>query len=133
MKVILTNGCFDVLHVGHIQHLREARAMGDRLVVALTVDAGVSKKGHGRPFNTWDERAEMLRELRCVSEVVQTESACAAILSVRPNYFVKGIDYASGERFTENVEEACKAVGAKLVFTNTPKRSIGEILRKASK
>lgn len=133
MKVVLVNGCFDILHVGHIEHLREARAMGDRLIVSLTVDEGVKKKGGNRPFNVWEDRAKMLRELRCVNEVIQTENAVSAIRSVRPHYFVKGIDYVKGDRFTENVEEACKSVGAKLVFTNSPKRSIAEILRKAAK
>ncbi|SRR5258706_10552606 len=132
MKVILCNGVFDVLHVGHIEHLREARAMGDRLVVSLTADHCV-KKGVGRPFNLWHARAMMLKELRCVNEVIETESAREAILTVRPDYFVKGIDYAKGDRFTENVQEACDAVKAKLVFTNSPKKSIGEILRKAAK
>lgn len=101
-------------------------------MVGLTADDFVNK-GPGRPFNTWQDRATLLKELRCVNEVIATESSRQAILSVRPNYFVKGIDYVKGDRFTENVEEACKAVGAKLVFTNSPKKSIGEILRRAAK
>lgn len=132
MKIVLCNGVFDVLHIGHIEHLREARAMGDRLVVGLTSDDFVNK-GPGRPFNKWQDRATLLKELRCVNEVIETESSRQAILAVRPNYFVKGIDYIKGDRFTENVEEACKRVGAKLVFTNSPKKSIAEILRKAAK
>lgn len=132
MKVVLASGCFDILHVGHIEHLREARMMGDRLVVALTADEGVKVKGRDRPFNTWEDRAKMLRELRCVSEVIETPNSISAIRAVRPNYFVKGIDYVDGKRFTENVQKACDEVGAKLRFTTTPKRSAAEIIKKAA-
>lgn len=130
MRVILCNGVFDVLHIGHLEHLREARNMGDRLVVSLTADESV-KKGPGRPINTWNDRAEMLKELRCVSEVIHTKSAVEAILRVRPNYFVKGIDYGDGTHFTENIYGACNEVGAKLRFTSSPKRSAKEIIKKA--
>lgn len=131
MKLVLANGCFDVLHAGHIEHLREARRMGDRLVVALTDDDYV-RKGPGRPINCWQDRAEVLRELRCVSEVIHSVGAVNSIRMVRPNIFVKGIDYADGRRFTEGVEAACEMYHAKLCFTSAPKRSIKEIIRKAA-
>lgn len=131
MKVILCNGVFDILHIGHIEHLREARKMGDRLIVALTDDDYV-RKGPGRPINCWQDRAELLRELRCVSEVIHSVGAVNAIRMVRPSVFVKGIDYADGKRFTEGVERACEMYRAELRFTSSPKRSAKEIIRKAA-
>lgn len=130
MITVLANGCYDVLHYGHLLHLREAAAMGDRLIVGLTADSWV-RKGPGRPINTWEHRAEMLRELRCVSHVFKTIGSVAAILEYRPQIFVKGIDYAAGDRWSEDVEAACRDVGAKLVFTQTPKMSATDIIRKA--
>lgn len=130
MKIVLANGVFDVLHVGHIEHLREARAMGDMLIVALTDDDYV-RKGPGRPINSWSDRAAMLKELRCVSQVIHSLGAVSAIREIRPNLFVKGIDYADGKRFTEEVEHACKMYGAKLCFTSSQKRSAKEIIQKA--
>lgn len=130
MRIVLCNGCFDVLHAGHVAHLKQARAMGDRLIVSLTLDHAVNK-GPGRPVNTWGDRATALRELRCVDGVVPTESAVNAILNVRPNVFVKGMDYAGGDKFTEDIEAACKEVGADLRYTDTPKMSATEIIRKA--
>lgn len=128
--LVLANGCFDVLHYGHLLHLREARSMGDRLIVSLTHDHAVYK-GPGRPVNTWAHRAEVLCEMRCVDEVIGTDSAVEAILLVEPDIFVKGIDYAAGDRFTEAVQEACRMVGASIVFTTAPKMSATEIIRKA--
>lgn len=127
--IVLANGCFDVLHYGHLLHLREARSMGDRLIVSLTHDYAVNK-GPGRPVNPWDHRAELLRELRCVDDVVGTDTAIRAILSVRPDVFVKGIDYSCGDRWTEEIHEACKQVGARLAFTKSPKMSATDIIRK---
>lgn len=128
---VLANGCFDLLHVGHIRHLAAARAMGDRLVVALTVDAAVNK-GPGRPINQWEERAEVLRALRFVDEVVPSASAFQAILAVRPRVFVKGIDYADSSALDDD-RAACRAVGAELRTTETPKTSSTELMRRIAK
>lgn len=127
--IVLANGCFDVLHVGHVDHLIEARAMGDSLIVALTVDAQVHK-GPGRPLYTWEDRARVLAALKCVTAIMPSESACAAIRLVRPGIFVKGIDYAAGDRWTEDVETACREVGAELRFTKAPKQSVTEVIRR---
>lgn len=129
MKVVLANGCFDVLHVGHVEHLEEAAKMGDYLVVSLTVDNRVNK-GPGRPLYTWEDRAAVLRALRCVRHVLPTKSACEAIRMLRPHVFVKGVDYAGRDRWTEDVEAACKEVGAELRFTKAPKQSVTEIIRR---
>lgn len=131
MITVLANGCFDVLHHGHLEHLRQARNMGNKLIVALTLDKFVNK-GPQRPINSWDKRAELLRELRCVDEVIGTESAVQAICLIKPTYFVKGIDYADGTRWTEKaLQEVCEEVGTIIKFTTTPKRSATDIIRKA--
>ncbi len=130
MHIVLCNGCFDLLHAGHISHLRQAREMGDKLVVALTLDDRVNK-GPGRPINTWYDRASILRELRCVDEVIPSSGAVSAIRALKPTYFVKGIDYADGDKWTEAVQLACEEVGTVIKFTDTPKQSAAEIIRKA--
>src|SRR3990167_1992242 len=129
--VVLCNGCFDIFHAGHLAHLKEARQLGDTLVVALTLDAYVNK-GPSRPINLWEDRAELLRELRCVDRVIPTTSAVAAILYLRPTIFVKGVDYAGGGKFTENISETCLQVGAVLCYTRSPKQSASEIIRRAT-
>jgi len=122
VKVVLANGCFDLLHVGHVRHLKEARAMGDKLVVSLTLDEHVNK-GPGRPIYKWWDRHDLLIELECVDEIVPVASAMEAIRLVRPAIFVKGRDYANGDRWTEEVERACREVGAELRFTTSAKLS----------
>lgn len=129
-KIVLANGCFDPLHYGHLQHLQEARAMGDRLIVALTCDEAVRlEKGESRPFYSWEHRAAILRELRCVDVVVMSADVAAIIRKMRPAIFAKGIDYARCE-FAPGVKEACADVGAVVAITQTPKRSATEIVER---
>lgn len=95
-KLVLTNGVFDVLHVGHIRYLAEARALGDALVIAINGDASVRElKGPSRPVNTAAERAETLRALRSVDHVVVFEErrATGVIDAIRPDIYTKGGDY----------------------------------------
>jgi len=95
-KVVFTNGCFDLLHVGHVRYLREARELGDALVVALNSDASVrSLKGEGRPVNNAADRAEILRALEFVDKVVVFEEPRVTnlIQKVRPHIYTKGGDY----------------------------------------
>ena len=73
-RLVLAHGCYDLLHLGHIRHLQEARKLGDRLVVSVTSDAHVGK-GLGRPHFKAEERAEALRALDCVDEVVINDAA----------------------------------------------------------
>jgi rfaE bifunctional protein nucleotidyltransferase chain/domain len=130
MKVVLANGCFDPLHYGHVQHLRAARRMGTRLVVALTSDEAVAhEKGPSRPYAPWEERAEVLRELRCVSEVVRSESGIDAIMKVRPDVFVKGIDYSLGG-LDDPIVRFCLSHNIRIAFTETPKQSSTELIRR---
>ncbi len=95
-RVVFTNGCFDLLHPGHIAGLRAARALGDILVVGLNSDESVRElKGTSRPVMSEGARAEMLAELRCVDHVVIfTDSAPTALLqALRPDVYVKGADW----------------------------------------
>jgi D-beta-D-heptose 7-phosphate kinase/D-beta-D-heptose 1-phosphate adenosyltransferase len=95
-KVVFTNGCFDILHAGHVEYLTEAREKGDRLIVAINDDAGVRRlKGDGRPINTVDRRQTMLAGLEAVDWVVAfSEDTPEALLElVRPDVLVKGGDY----------------------------------------
>ena len=131
MRIVMANGVFDILHRGHIEHLLEAREMGGQLIVALTVDEAVNK-GPNRPFNTWEDRALLLRQLRCVDAVIPSYGAISAIENVRPQIFVKGIDYSKGENFTEDVAECCKRLGVKLRYTTSNKRSVKEIIEKVN-
>lgn len=131
MRIVLCNGCFDVLHRGHVEHLTHASYMGDRLIVSLTTDAYVNK-GPGRPINTWADRAHVLFALKVVDDVIATDSAMDAIRLIRPSYFVKGIDYSNGAQWREDVEAACAEVGTLIRFTTTPKRSVDEIIRKST-
>ena len=99
--------------------------MGDYLIVSVTEDAHVNK-GPGRPINTLAKRMDMLCEWRCVNTVIATSCAVTAIMRVKPNVFVKGIDYAGGDKFSEDVARACAKVGAEIRYTSTPKMSVTE-------
>jgi D-beta-D-heptose 7-phosphate kinase/D-beta-D-heptose 1-phosphate adenosyltransferase len=93
---VFTNGCFDILHVGHIRYLQEARELGDYLVVAINSDDSVRQlKGNPRPFVTQDERAEMLAALESVDYVTIYDelTADAVIRLLCPEIYVKGGDY----------------------------------------
>ncbi|HEX3178669.1 MAG TPA: D-glycero-beta-D-manno-heptose 1-phosphate adenylyltransferase [Methylomirabilota bacterium] len=95
-RIVLTNGCFDILHSGHISYLNAAKALGDVLVVGLNTDAGVRRlKGPSRPINVLEERAAVLAGLSAVDHVVAFDEPTGAELceAVRPHVFVKGGDY----------------------------------------
>jgi rfaE bifunctional protein nucleotidyltransferase chain/domain len=97
-KVVFTNGCFDLLHVGHVRYLQAARALGDFLVLGLNADASVRRlgKGPGRPLTPQAERAEILAALACVDVVVifSQDTPLELIQTLRPDVLVKGGDYA---------------------------------------
>ena len=95
-RVVFTNGCFDILHVGHVRYLEQARALGDVLVLGLNTDASVRRlKGPSRPINSEDERAEVLAALECVSYVVlfDEQTPVETIELLRPDVHAKGGDY----------------------------------------
>ena len=96
LTVVATNGCFDLLHVGHVQTLSRARAEGDRLVVGVNSDASVSRlKGPRRPVNPELDRAALLASLRCVDAVVifGEDTPVETLRVLRPDVHVKGGDY----------------------------------------
>jgi D-beta-D-heptose 7-phosphate kinase/D-beta-D-heptose 1-phosphate adenosyltransferase len=95
-KIVFTNGCFDILHPGHIDLLRKARALGDVLLVAINSDASVSRiKGPHRPIFNQAERAELLSGLEMVDlvTVFDEETPLETILKIRPDVLVKGADW----------------------------------------
>jgi D-beta-D-heptose 7-phosphate kinase/D-beta-D-heptose 1-phosphate adenosyltransferase len=95
-RVVFTNGCFDLLHVGHVRSLEQARALGDRLVVAVNTDAGVRRlKGPRRPIVPQRQRAEVLAALECVDWVVlfRESTPLATIEALRPDILAKGGDW----------------------------------------
>ena len=95
--VVFTNGCFDILHAGHVRYLNAAKALGDILVVGLNSDESVRRlKGEGRPVNPAADRAEVLAALRAVDHVVVFGEATAEELvrQLKPDIYVKGGDYS---------------------------------------
>lgn len=95
-KLVVTNGCFDLLHVGHVRYLAAARRLGDALAIGLNGDASVSAlKGKGRPLNREGDRAEVLAALSCVDYVTIFSDVRATrfLAAVRPAIYVKGGDY----------------------------------------
>ena len=108
LKIGVTNGCFDVLHTGHLHLLQRARALGDLLIVGINSDRSVKGlKGHGRPLIGEDERAELLAALSCVDYVTvfSERTPLRVITSVKPDILVKGADYSISDVVGRNVVE----------------------------
>jgi rfaE bifunctional protein nucleotidyltransferase chain/domain len=115
-KLVATNGCFDLLHVGHVRYLQAARRLGDVLAVGLNGDRSVRElKGPGRPINNEEDRAEVLAALECVDfiAIFPEMRATEFILAAQPAIYAKGGDYTSE---TLNAEEraALQEVGAEV-------------------
>jgi rfaE bifunctional protein nucleotidyltransferase chain/domain len=129
-SITLANGCFDLLHVGHVRYLHAAKQLGGRLIVALNSDESVrALKGEGRPFMPAEERAEILSALADVDAVVifPERDVRALIREVRPNVHAKGTDYTA-----ENVPERDVVVecGGRVEIVGDPKdHSATEIIR----
>lgn len=97
IKIVFTNGCFDLLHVGHVRYLKQARELGDILVVGINSDESVKKlKGPERPIQNENDRAEILSSLGCVDYAVifSEETPENLIRLVRPHFLVKGGDWS---------------------------------------
>jgi D-glycero-beta-D-manno-heptose 1-phosphate adenylyltransferase len=129
-RVTLANGCFDLLHVGHVRYLRAARELGGKLVVAVNSDASVrTLKGPGRPLMPAEERAEILSALADVDAVVifPEDDVRAIIREIRPDFHAKGTDYT-----VESVPERdeVEAGGGRVAIVGDPKdHSATEIIR----
>jgi len=107
-KIVFTNGCFDLLHIGHIKLLREAKMKGDILIVALNSDSSVRKlKGKKRPVITYSERAQILSALDCVDYVVKFAelTPLTLIKKIKPDVLVKGNDYSKEEVVGKDIVE----------------------------
>lgn len=120
-RVVLANGCFDILHVGHLRYLEGARQLGDTLVVAINSDASVRHlKGENRPVLDQNERAELVSALRCVDHVVIfDEPDVRHILQMlRPAVQAKGTDYTEA---TVPERDEVLAYGGEVRITGDPK------------
>lgn len=130
-QVVLCHGVFDILHLGHIRHLEEAKKFGNYLVVSVTADRFV-KKGIGRPHFTAEQRAESLRALKCVDEVIVNEDKGAwdLIRKLKPAIYVKGVDYVgTSSEGLEKERAAIAEVGGLLKFTGTRKWSSSALIK----
>lgn len=133
-RVVVTNGCFDLLHVGHVRFLQEARALGDTLLVGLNGDGSVRElKGAGRPVNPEADRAEVLAALGCVDAVmVFPEKRATRFLEVaQPDIYVKGGDYRPEDLDADEQAAVKKAGGQVKVLKLTPGKSTTAVLAKA--
>ncbi|MDR3763400.1 MAG: adenylyltransferase/cytidyltransferase family protein [Acidobacteriota bacterium] len=130
-SITLANGCFDLIHVGHIRYLQGAKALGGRLLVAINSDASVRRlKGEGRPAMPEAERAEILAALACVDAVVVFDEpdVRALIRDIRPDVQAKGTDYTA-----ESVPERDEimALGGRVEIVGDPKdHSTTDMLRR---
>ena len=112
-KIVFTNGCFDILHVGHLKYLEKAKELGDILVVAINSDSSVRKiKGEKRPINLEDDRAYLLSGLACVDYVTifSEETPYKIIDFLKPNILVKGADYKNKEVVGSNLVDEVKLI-----------------------
>lgn len=131
LRVVLANGCFDLLHVGHVRYLSDARSRGDLLVVALNDDDSVrALKGAGRPHVPLTERAELVAALACVDRVTWfgERDLEATLRALRPAVHAKGTDYTA-----EGVPEAAvdRELGIEIAICGDPKtHATGEMLQR---
>ena len=109
-KIVFTNGCFDILHSGHVNYLEQTKKLADILIVGLNSDNSVSRlKGESRPINTIHDRANILSALQVVNYVVEFDEDTPKdlIAKIRPDYLAKGSDYknksVAGEEYSELV------------------------------
>jgi len=120
-RIVLANGCFDILHVGHVRYLEAAKGLGDLLVVGINSDEQVRRlKGTGRPFVPERERAEVIASLRVVDLVtIFNEPTVEALLAaIRPDIHAKGTDYTEE---TVPEREAVRAYGGRVAIVGDPK------------
>ena len=131
--IVLANGCFDLIHVGHVRYLKEAAAQGDVLVVALNSDASVRKlKGKGRPVLKENERAEIISSFYFVDYVTifEENNVENILLTLKPHFHAKGSDYTKDSVPEKDI---VKSYGGKVVITGGPKiQSASELVKKIS-
>lgn len=121
-RIVLANGCFDILHVGHARYLRAARAEGDLLVVGVNSDAGVLRlKGAGRPILDQQGRAELVAALAAVDYVILFDepNVEALLTALRPHVHAKGTDYTAD---TVPERDIAARLGVRVAIVGDPKR-----------
>jgi rfaE bifunctional protein nucleotidyltransferase chain/domain len=131
-RVVTTNGCFDILHVGHLAVLRQAKALGDTLVVLVNDDDSVRRlKGPSRPLVPAEDRAALVAALEPVDYAVlfSEDTPVEALAAIRPAFHVKGGDYAAGDLPESGVVVA--GGGEVVVVPLVPGRSTSEIVRRS--
>jgi rfaE bifunctional protein nucleotidyltransferase chain/domain len=133
-RIVTTNGCFDLLHVGHVRSLKSAKALGDVLVVGLNSDDSVRRlKGPSRPVNSQEDRAEVLSSLECVDfvSIFDEDTPVEFLKAVKPNIHVKGGDYKPSDLAETPVVEG---MGGRVhIIELVPGRSTTGLIEKLSK
>lgn len=120
-RVIFANGCFDILHAGHVRYLRGARALGDVLIVAVNSDASARRlKGEGRPYTPLEERLEILSALEAVDylTVFDEDDVSRLLLALKPHVQAKGTDYTID---TVPERETVRSYGGEVAICGDPK------------
>jgi rfaE bifunctional protein nucleotidyltransferase chain/domain len=129
--IVFTNGCFDILHAGHVRYLAAAKQLGDILVVGLNGDESVRElKGKGRPWNSQEDRAEVLAALEAVDYVIifSEKRADNLLRQARPQVYAKGGDYTVNSLDPDEVV-ALKEIGAKIeILALVPGRSTSKLV-----
>ena len=132
-RIVLANGCFDILHAGHVRYLEGARALGDLLVVGINSDEQVARlKGAGRPVLPERERAELVASLQAVDLVTifAEPTVTELLLAIKPDVHAKGTDYTEE---TVPERDVVRSYGGRVAIVGDPKdHSTSEILKKVS-
>jgi len=135
-KLVVTNGCFDILHLGHVTYLENARNFGDALLIGVNSDDAVrGLKGTGRPVNSEIDRASVLAALESVSSVCifADKTATRFLAAAQPDIYVKGGDYTL-ETLNQDERRAVESAGGKIVLVPfVPGKSTTSLLEKISK
>jgi rfaE bifunctional protein nucleotidyltransferase chain/domain len=130
--IVFTNGCFDVLHVGHVRYLAAAKRLGDILVVGLNSDASVRElKGFGRPLNSQEDRAEVMAALEAVDHVIifDEKRVSHLVRQMRPDVYTKGGDYTVDTLDSEEVA-ALKEIKARIeILPLVPGKSTSKLIQ----
>ena len=135
-KLVVTNGCFDLLHLGHVTYLETARNLGDALLVGLNGDESVRQlKGEGRPVNTENDRAAVLAALECVDGVCifAERTATGFLAAAQPDIYVKGGDYTL-ETVNQDERRTVEQAGGRIVIIPfVPGKSTTALLEKIAR
>jgi rfaE bifunctional protein nucleotidyltransferase chain/domain len=135
-KLVVTNGCFDILHLGHVTYLESARNFGDALLVGVNSDAAVRElKGPGRPVNSETDRAAILAALESVGGacIFADKTAVKFLTAAQPDIYVKGGDYTL-DTLNQDERRAVESAGGKIVLIPfVPGKSTTALLKKISR